>query len=61
MSEQEKNNLIHALEQAREDWLEAENNIDKERQMIAIDSLLDVAIKAGHLAVSASDSSKTEP
>ena len=60
MSEKKKRNVLDALEQAREDWLEADNELDKERQMIAIDSLLDVATKAGYLTLEASGVSKTE-
>jgi len=58
MPRKEKQNVFDALEQAREDWLEADNQLDKERQMIAIDALLDVATKAGYLAVEGSGLSK---
>lgn len=61
MPNKEKQNILHALEQGRQDWLDADNELDKERQMIAIDSLLDVAVKAGHFILEASGVSKDEP
>lgn len=54
-AEIEKQNVMDALERGRTDWLEADTDIDRERQMIAIDSLLDVAVKAGYLATKSAE------
>ncbi len=50
--EQECLNVLDGLEDARRDWLEADSELDRDRQMLAIDALLDVGLKIGVWALS---------
>ena len=52
--EQRRDNVLNALEAARQDWLEATDPIEVEIQLTAIDHLLDLAIDYGYLAVKSS-------
>lgn len=52
--ETERNNVIDALEQGREDWINADDPVSREHQMVALDHLLDVANKMGYFAAEAS-------
>lgn len=45
--ERECQNVQEALEGARQDWLAAEDELDRDRQMLAIDALLDTGMKMG--------------
>lgn len=45
--ETQRQNVRDALEGARQDWLEADTEIEQHIQMVAIDHLLDVGIKIG--------------
>ena len=49
--EQERDNIRSALEQAREDWLAADTEIEKDIQAVAIDHLLDVGLQIGAFAL----------
>lgn len=50
--ERECMNVLDGLQDARLDWLEAEDELDRDRQMIAIDALLDTGLKMGLFVVS---------
>lgn len=50
--EQQCDNIRSALEQAREDWLAADTEIEKDIQATAIDHLLDVGLQIGAFALS---------
>ena len=52
--EQRRDNVLNALEAARQDWLEATDPIEVEIQLTAIDHLLDLAIDYGYLVVKSS-------
>lgn len=45
--EQQCDNIRSALEGARQDWLEADTEIERDIQMTAIDHLLDVGLQIG--------------
>lgn len=45
--ETQRQNIRDALQGAREDWIEADTDIERDIQMLAIDELLDVGLKIG--------------
>lgn len=53
--EERKQNVIEALEAARDDWIDATDPIEAEIHMTAIDHLLDIAIDYGYLSLSGID------
>ncbi len=56
--ETRKQNVLEALQAAREDWIAAEDPIEFEIHQTAIDHLLDIAIDYGYLSLNGIDKAR---